>query len=126
MVFVCSMYNFEFLISFCLSHRSLKPGVMESIAKWDAGQTCAGQVTVTLLPLCTICISCFAGIPTYMPVSISSGAVPPLSCATTDRCVLHHILSIYSSSSYLSLKVAYVLSFGLAITCFPFLPPRSK
>ena len=109
-VFVCSMNN-------------LKPGVMESIACRSGmrGRTSAGQVmqkctSSSTAPLHNLHILWSGGIPTYLPVSISSGAVPPLSHATTDHCVLHHILSIYSSGSYLSLKVAYVLSFGLAIT----------
>ena len=44
------------------------------------------------------------------------GAVSPLSHATTDRCALHCILSMYSSGSYLSLQVVYVISLGLAMT----------
>ena len=44
------------------------------------------------------------------------GAVSPLSHATTDHCALHCILSMYSSGSYLSLQVVYVLSLGLAMT----------
>ena len=76
-------------------------------------QKCTSSSTA---PLHNLHILCSAGIPTYLHVLISSGTVPPLSRATTDRCALHRILSIYSSGSYLSLKFAYVLSFGLAIT----------
>ena len=43
------------------------------------------------------------------------GAVSPLSHAITDHCALHCILSMYSSGSYFSLEVVYVLSLGLAM-----------
>ena len=52
-------------------------------------QKCTSSSTA---PLHNLHILCSAGIPTYLPISISSGDVLPLSRVTTDCCALHRIL----------------------------------
>ena len=102
------------------SNNSLNPVVMESIVCRSrmCGRTSAEQVrwkctSSSTAALHSLHILCSASRSTYLSVLISSGAIPALSHATTGRCALHHMLSIYSSGSYHPCKWYYVLVLGL-------------
>ena len=95
------------LINLC--HIGYWPGVVASGSiAWKSGmrdRAIAGQVVQKCTSSSTAFLHNFqnlwsGGIPAYLPVSISNGAVPPLSHASKDRCALHLILSVYPSGSY--------------------------
>ena len=99
-----------------LLHRLLKPGVVASGSiAWKSGmhdRAIARQVVRKCTSSSTAFLHNFqnlwsGGIPTYLPVSISNGAVAPLSHASKDRCALHHKLSVYPSGLYVLLRKRY-------------------
>ena len=106
---------------------------MESIACRSGmqGSTSAGQVmqkctSSSTAPLHNLHILCSAGMPTYLPVSISSGAVPPLSRATTDRCALQRTVLLVIFAMYLFSRFSRVKSHSRKLKPRKFCCPRVK
>lgn len=62
----------------------------------SVGQTMQKCTSYSTARLHNLQILCSAGIPTYLPDSISSGAVPPLSWATTSELGCSRNVQVYN------------------------------
>ena len=76
---------------------------------------CASSPTSELHNLQSLCS---AGIPVYLPVSISSIADPPLNLAKREWCALEVTTFTYGSGAYSCLNCLYNLSLGFFSTLF--------